>query len=263
MVCAVVPVSDIREGLNALLRRSSRLRKGVLLTGLVLGGSAGVVWLIPGTYFADDFELFRDRAAPVIAIMGFVLAAVAVASYSESTTAGLEIELAPLKEERRRLEAAISGGREPDVFRRLELNLNQIAEYYTINKSQSRNSFRFGVGAVTAGMVLLAVAIAVYLSDESGRLTPATITAVSGVLVQFIGGSAMYLYNKSLGLLNMFYERLADLQETMLAVILTDQISDEGRKDDVRAELIRSLMARSRVGPHRPGAEPGDKIAVN
>ena len=95
-----------------------------------------------------------------------------------------------------------------------------------------------------AGMATLVVAIALFLSDKSGRLTPAAITGVSGVLVQFVGASALVLYNKSLALLNLFYERLADLQEIMLAVILCDQVADDARRNEIRMQLIRSLFRR-------------------
>ena len=44
--------------------------------------------------------------------------------------------------------------------------------------------------------------------------------------------------SRALGLLSLFYDRLADLQRTMLAVVLTVQISDPDHRDGIRAELV-------------------------
>ncbi len=157
----------------------------VLGLGLALLVVSGIIYVIPSQYLYEDFSEFRDRAAPIAGVLGFLLLSTTIASFAERSTSSLYMELEPIRAERRRLESDEESGPEVDAFRRLELNLNQIAEYYTINKSQARSSFRFGVFSVTAGLATLVIAVVVFLSDKSGRVTPAAITGISGVLVQF------------------------------------------------------------------------------
>src|SRR5262245_57720807 len=46
-------------------------------------------------------------------------------------------ELAPIRKEREEIRERIKE-KEPDIFDTIQLNLNQLSEYYTINKSQAR-----------------------------------------------------------------------------------------------------------------------------
>ena len=72
----------------------------------------------------------------------------------------------------------------------------------------------------------------------------ATISAIGGVLVQFIGGAYLHIYNKSLSQLNYFYDKLVTMQDTMLAIRLVDQIRDKERQLAIREKLIYELISR-------------------
>jgi MFS family permease len=155
---------------------------------------------------------------------------------------GIELELQPIRDQRKvieeRLKESTSDSSGPDILNVVQLGLNQLTEYYTINKSQARNSFTASLAAVVLGFITLVAAY--FLALRSRQV--ATVTALSGILLQFLGGAYFYLYNKSLQQLNFFYGELVKLQDTMLAIKLCDELG-EG-KDRVREGLIMALLQR-------------------
>ena len=70
------------------------------------------------------------------------------------------------------------------------------------------------------------------------------ITGISSALIEFIGGAYFYLYNKSLKQLNFFYEKLVKMQDTTLAIQLTESLGEE-KEIELKERLIMELMARS------------------
>ncbi len=170
-------------------------------------------------------------------VVGFILR-----SSTSFKFGGIEIELEPIRAERKAIEQRIEArqGAGLDIFNVIQLGLNQITEYYTINKSQARNSFRASMGAVIFGLLALSVGIA--LNYKQPQLaTVSALSAIAGVLLQFIGGAYFHLYNRSLQQLNFFYETLVRLQDTMLAVQQVDQL-ESGTRDKARGGIITALM---------------------
>jgi hypothetical protein len=129
------------------------------------------------------------------------------------------------------------------VFDIAQLSLNQLAEYYTINKSQATKSFGFSIAAIVIGLVVLITGIwLAYTGQVNGGL--ATVSAVAGLLIQFIGAANFYIYNKSLVQLNRFYKSLVRTQDTMLAIQICEQIA-KPLQDSVKEKLVLRLLDRS------------------
>lgn len=195
-----------------------------------------------------------SKLEQMLLLGSFVLLGVIVGiflRYSRSLKfGGMEIELAPIRAERKAIEERIAArpGAPLDIFSVIQLGLNQITEYYTINKSQARNSFRASMGAVVVGLLALSLGIALNYKQPQHTTVP-TLSAIAGVLLQFIGGAYFYLYNKTLQQLNFFYETLIRLQDTMLAVQQVDQLQ-AGARDKTREAIIKALI-RTPVGAPR------------
>lgn len=193
-------------------------------------------------------------AVGLIGLAGFAVLLATVFSYTSVTVPTLTNELEPIHAERLEIEEKLRGEDETDVYSSLELNLNHLSEYYTINKSQARASFRMGVLSVLLGLCAILVGVGLLYRSGDGNLTVATLSAVAGLLAQFIGGSCFYLYKKSQDQTNRFYDGLTSIQGRMLAIRLCDQIQDSDLRDVTRQSLIRQLAGIKQGRENRKNA---------
>ena len=127
----------------------------------------------------------------------------------------------------------------------IQLSLNQLTEYYAINKSQARSSFSFSVFAVIVGLATLIGGIWFFYLTEKQNIQLAAISGIAGALIQFIGGAYFYLYRRSLDQLNYFFNQLVKMQDTMLSIRLCEQIASEEKKNELREKVILTLLERS------------------
>ncbi len=233
------------------LRKNRKLRLAVALLSL-LSGLMGLM-----LYFATHVPHFENAAVVLMTVSFFVFLAALLAFTSVKVgTHGLEFELGQIRQEREEIKRRIQEEPRADVLDTIQLSLNQIAEYYTINKSQARNSFRFSVFAVVVGLATLIVGIWMFYLGESHNLRFATITSIAGTLIQFIGGAYFYLYRISIQQLNYFYEQLVNMQHTMLAIKLSEQIEDRSQQSKVKEQLIAELIARGATVRNEPYRSP-------
>ena len=195
-------------------------------------------------HFVISPELASEPIIGTIAVLA-VTVGICLLSYTESLRTirlgGIELELEPLHREREEIRQRIKKESKPNVLDIIQLSLNQISEYYAINKSQARRSFAFSVFSVVTGLLTLIGGIWLSLL---GKTQVAAISASGGVLLQFIGGASFYIYNKSLTQLNYFYETLIRTQDTMLSIQLCDEL-DEARQDEIREKLILEIVTRT------------------
>jgi len=173
---------------------------------------------------------------------------------------GLELELQPIRKERAEIRERIEQEAVPNVFDTIQLGLNQITEYYTINKSQARKSFAFSVFAVIMGLCTLIGGIWLFYFGKAPNVRLAALSGIGGLLLQFIGGASFYIYNKSLDQLNFFYDKLIRMQDTMLSIQLCNALEDKSRQDSIRERLILEILTRhgnsiSRVTPSSSGSQ--------
>ena len=114
-----------------------------------------------------------------------------------------------------------------------------LSRFYDLSLSQAQRSFRWALAAAMVGLVFLMVAVLFIVILDDGR-DAATVTLISGVMIEFISAINFYLYNKTLSQLTLFQGRLETTQRFLLANSLTESLSDEFR-DKVRARLITQL----------------------
>lgn len=226
------------------LRERRYLRKYLYVMAFLL--------ILIGLFGASFLELsapidMRDRLIPLFVFgifLGIYITGVLIASSVEHRVSTQELELEPIRKERITIEEKIGTSSEPDIFDTIRLNLNQLNEYYIINKNQAKNSFRASMMAIIIGFATILAGIwFFYLSDNPNKnLTYLTI--VGGVILQFVGGAYFYLHNKSIQQLNFFFQRLITTQDTMLSIGLVDRINDSNRKGSVYEQLIHAIINR-------------------
>lgn len=122
----------------------------------------------------------------------------------------------------------------------IQLNLSQLNEYYTINKSQSKRAYEFSFFMISAGFLLIVVAVILGFVVPA-QISVTLIVSIAGLLSEFIGATALNLYKESNKHVNEFLERLTYLQKVMLAIELVDRIS-EGKKEEQLSNIITNLM---------------------
>lgn len=244
-------IEELASLVIEILRQRKRLR-AVLVALAGIGFLLCLFFFLTASFWVHPIEqTIRDASPPLLAAFGFALAVLGI-SYTniELSRDGVELELRSLREQRIQIQERLTASHQSEqpakenVFDTIQLGLNQITEYYTINKSQARNSFRLSVFAMVVGLVTLIGGIWIFYFGENRDTTLAVVSGLAGVLVEFIGGAYFYLYNKSLGQLNFFYEKLVKMQDTMLAVHLSESLGPE-KETEMKQRLIEQLMERS------------------
>lgn len=135
----------------------------------------------------------------------------------------------------------LENARGDDVFKYILLiNVAALEGYVAQTRVQAEQSFRLARIIASTGFAILAVGIvlAVYLSLV-GRptLEAAYLTAISGVLTEFISGVFFYLYNRTLQQINRFHDKLVGMQQTSMAYLATGLVADRKMGDDARLAL--------------------------
>ncbi len=126
---------------------------------------------------------------------------------------------------------------EGDVKEIAASQIELLSKFYDLSLSQATRSFRWALVASVVGLVFFLAAIAFMLSQDSNA---AIVSAVGGVMVQFIAGVNFVLYGKTLNQLTLFQGRLENTQRFLLANSLCESLS--GRiKEYTRARLIGAI----------------------
>lgn len=154
-------------------------------------------------------------------------------------------EISVIQAERKQIQKKID--QKEDIIDLIQLNLNQLNEYYSINKNQAKSSYYFSVMVITFGFIVLLLSVWFAMSEKDSKLVIPVISGISGVLLQFIGGLNFVLYNKSLEQVNRFYDQLVKMQDTMLAVDIIRQVDDNKKKLYLTEQLVVSLLVRNNL----------------
>jgi hypothetical protein len=239
---------DIAGFIIEVLRRNSKARLAV--TWISLASLAFTSVLSVSSFLYANPVPFSKISDSVIGayIIFTILLALAAAAYTGITVKGggvFRLELESLHEERKDISDRLADKQRPDILDTIQLSLNQLSEYYTINKSQARNSFGFSVSAVVFGLATTISGIWMFYFGDNPRVDLAAITSLSGVLLQFIGGAYFYLYRRSLEQLNFFFSQLVKMQDTMLSIKLCDQIESDERRFELREKIAITLLERA------------------
>jgi hypothetical protein len=206
-------------------------------------------------------ELLNGDLAVAIAVGGVFSASLLATALLSFATPSLHIsrvdqELAPILKERHELRERVSEKNEPDLFDAVQLNLNQLSEYYTINKSQARSTFRASISAIVVGLLTMVAGVWIFYFRDVPNTNLTYLTVVCGVLLEFIGGAYFYLHNRSLSQLNFFFSRLVTIQDTMLSIKLSELIEPQERRSHILERLIFVIISRDVKLPAEPTVPP-------
>ncbi|GEM_PF-6511171 len=194
-------------------------------------------------YLTKQSQLLLNKVLPYIVGISFIGFLISGLSYFNiDITDKVEQQLDILKNEREKIERELEV--DHDIFKTIKLNLNQINEYFIINKSQARSTFRFSVFVITLGFITIISGIWIYYVNPSSY-SITVITTITGFLCEFIGAINIYIYIKSLKQLNYFYEKLDKMQYIMLSIRLCEEIGEPVKTIEIKEKIIAALINSS------------------
>lgn len=178
----------------------------------------------------------------IIGMMSISLFAISITAYFEMLNDTESENLEILAKERKELTERIKDNNIIDI---IGINLNQLDEYYTINKVQAKRSYSFSIVMIVIGFIVLILSIMLwFLGKISLNIT--IIATLSGLIAEFIGATSLLLYKESTKQIQLFFEKLSYLQHTMLAIELTERLNEEKRDEQI-AVIISSLIEKIKL----------------
>jgi hypothetical protein len=132
----------------------------------------------------------------------------------------------------------ISNAKTSDVQEIARSQIQLLLGYYQLALDQAKRSFNWALIAAGIGLAFFLAAVGFVLYWNSG--SAATISVVSGSMVEAIAGINFYLYSKTSGHLADFHNRLEGTQRYLLANSICESL-DEPNKQAARIELVRAI----------------------
>lgn len=123
----------------------------------------------------------------------------------------------------------------------VEINVDNLSEYYSMVKSHTSNSFWISASTSVAGFFLIVTGLIVLIfSDSSVEIS--YISTGTGVVVEFISGVFFYLYNRTVRQLKDYHDSLIDVQNILLSFKIIEDTKDEDIKADMMSQMMSFLV---------------------
>lgn len=196
-------------------------------------------------YDSEKSKFIMENILPVFAVPLAVTFFIFYFSVIQSTPTKEESVIKKLNDEREIIKHKIEEKKELEIFDTINLSLNQLNEYYTINKAQAKSSFRFSIFAIVIGLLTIITGIWMFYLKTNPDINLTILTGMSGLLLEFIGGAYFFMYKKSLEQVNFFFAQLIKIQDTMLSINLAKNIGNKEKETEMTEKIITSLLERS------------------
>lgn len=225
-----------------ILKKKPKARKAMLISSLIIIFITGIGLILNYVFFNSSENIILILSVPLVFFT--ILLLICILSYFEMSENSLDRYLEFLANERIELNKKLDTKNELEnnVMDVIKINLNQLNEYYTINKAQARRSYSFSIVMITLGFLILILAIVLLLFGKIG-INITIICTLSGLIAEFIGATSLVLYKESTKQIQLFFEKLSYLQHIMLAVELSDKLSDSRKESEV-STIISSLISK-------------------
>jgi len=237
-----VTVYGIVEFLRAHpLARGASATIGVLLAIVCIAGFVGI----------KPSGLFTPTG---VSPLGGIFAALAL--LWASTVSGSKFELvfpeAEASKERQKAETQFETTSTPEDA--LTLDLKRLNEYYLINQSQARSSFRWAIFSMILGLGTIITGIWIfYFQPGQPDKFMAGLSTAAGCVVNVISGLFLYLHSKIQERSLHYYQQLAASQKLAMAIRLVDAHQDPAQQRAARDLVIHELLSISHVMASTPG----------
>lgn len=126
-----------------------------------------------------------------------------------------------------------------DALGLMQINLENINEYYTWSQEQAKSSFKLAERMCIAGFTLITLAAlfsTIYRQNADVSLVP----AIGGVVTELIAGTALLVYKSSLTQLNHYHRALHEDERFLSSVNLLKEFDAVETHDAMLQEIIQS-----------------------
>jgi hypothetical protein len=114
-----------------------------------------------------------------------------------------------------------------DFFTNLvRINFKYIDKYYLQTQVQANRSFTLASVAASVSLVIILIGIVMMYFGSNDKLTPAYVTAVSGLLGEFLATVFFYLYNRTVMEMSQYHQKLVLTQNVGLALKIAQTLPD-------------------------------------
>lgn len=127
-------------------------------------------------------------------------------------------------------------------LRILERNFKQLSAYYQESLAQSSKSFISASTMCFLGFSLLAVGIVLMFFGETES---AYITAVSGVLAEFIALTIFKVFKESINKASDYHKKLLISQNMAMGIQMAKDVDDQKIKNELNTEIVKALIQDS------------------
>jgi hypothetical protein len=129
----------------------------------------------------------------------------------------------------------------------LDLDFKRLSEYYAINQSQARSSFRWAKFSMLGGFATIIFGIWLfYFRPTQPDKFMSTLSAATGCVINIVSGLFLRLHSQTQDRALQYVESLTRLQRLSLAIRLVDAHQEPTEQTLARNSIIRELLASSR-----------------
>ena len=224
-------VNILLVGIVDYLQKHKVVRGVAAVVGITCLAFGGIAYVIPDWVF--------DKLSPPLLIIGGLL------SFS-SVLAGDKFVLlvgdAPEVVERKEAEEHIKDTKDP--YASLDLDIKRLNEYYAINQSQARGSFRWAIFAMLCGFATIVSGIWIfYIKEETPDTFLTSLSTAGGLVINIVSGTFLYLHNKTQKRSLFYYGQLVRIQQLGLAIRLAESHEDDAEKTSAKNKVISELLS--------------------
>lgn len=175
------------------LQKNPKKRRNILIVLCILSILSIIVGITAHYYKYD--ESIEITCTILLIIIGYTSLMI-LRSYKSSNQ--IE-ELINVRSERNEIIQRISQETKKNgITDIILLNLNRLSEYYTINLTQAKNSYRYSIIGVCIGTLIFIYCIWSFIGNDNPNITVTIIGSIMGIITDFIAASYFYLYKKAL-----------------------------------------------------------------
>ncbi len=130
-------------------------------------------------------------------------------------------------EDKKTYEEKLENAKGNDIYKYvLLINVSALEGYVAQARLQAQQSFNLSKYEAIIGFIIISIAIVVSVCLTivgNQNLNAAYLTGIAGVLTEFTSGVFFFLYSKTLGQINLFHDKLVDMQKTALSHLTGSQ----------------------------------------
>lgn len=224
---------------TGFLKNRKVLRTIVGVIGILLIFVGAIIFLTGSidTLIGRVIIKISKSDAPFITLFGGAALLLAILATEKFT---LYIGRPKEVEEREEAEAQASDSHDP--YNSLDLAQKRLNEYYAINQSQARGSFRWAVFAMFVGLSTIVAGIWIFYLGDTPNTFLASLSTAAGVVVNTISGLYLYLHNKTQRRALFYYNQRVRVQNLGLAIRLAESHNDDTQKAEARNKVIGEIL---------------------